>query len=92
MTDAGDRQISPRDTAVLGEHAAARPLMAGYDQVPGGHVGWWWPALAGAAPQAPYGLASLPRHQVFGELADRLALADAALVRVAARGGQAGLR
>jgi hypothetical protein len=91
MTDAGDRQISPQATAVLSEHAAARPLMAGYDPVPGGHAGWWWPVPAGAAPQAPYGLASLPRHQVFGELADRLALADAALVRVA-RGGQAGLR
>jgi hypothetical protein len=47
---------------------------------------------AGAAPQAPYGLASLPRHQVFGELADRVALAAAVLARVAARGGQAGPR
>jgi hypothetical protein len=92
MIDAGDRQISPRDTAVLGEHAAARPLMAGYDPVPGGHAGWWWPVPAGAAPQVPYGLASLAPHQVFGELADRLALADAALARVVARGGRDGSR
>jgi hypothetical protein len=92
MTDAGDRQISPPDTAVLGEHAAARPLMAGYDSVPGGHAGRWWPVPAGAAPQVPYGLASPPRHQVVGELVDRLALAAAALARVAARGGQDGPR
>jgi hypothetical protein len=66
--------------------------MAGYDSVPGGRAGWWWPVPAGAVPQAPYGLASLPRYQVFGELVDRLALAAAVLARVAARGGQDGPR
>ena len=35
MTDTGERQISPPDMAVLIAHGAARPLMAGYDPVPG---------------------------------------------------------
>lgn len=84
MIDTGDRQISPQDMAVLIEHGQARPLMAGYDPVPVRHDGRWWHVPADAAPQAPYVPASPAQHEVFDELAARLALADAALTRASA--------
>jgi hypothetical protein len=82
MTDTGDRQISPQDMAVLIEHGAARPLMAGYDPVPVFHAGRWWHVPADAAPDASYVPASLAQCQVFDDLAQRLVLADAALAAV----------
>ncbi len=81
-------EISQRDMAVLIEHGAARPLMAGYDPVPVRHARRWWHVPAHAAPQAPYVPASPAQHEVFDELAGRLALADAALARAAASDGQ----
>jgi hypothetical protein len=83
MTDTGDRQISPQDMAVLIEHGAAQPLMAGYDPVPVRHAGRWWHVPADTdAPDAPYVPASPAQRQVFDDLAQRLALADAALAAV----------
>jgi hypothetical protein len=82
MTDTGDRRISPQDMAVLIAHGAAQPLMAGYDPVPVHHAGRWWHVPADTdAPDAPYVPASLAQRQVFDDLAQRLALADAALAR-----------
>lgn len=84
MTDTGDRQISPPDMAVLIAHGAAQPLMTGYDPVPVHHDGRWWHVPADTdAPDAPYVPASLAQRQVFDDLAQRLALADAALARTA---------
>lgn len=80
MTDPGKRGISPQDMAVLIEHGAARPLMPGYDPVPVRHGNRWWHVPADAAPDAPYVVASPAQHEVFDDLAGRLALADAALV------------
>lgn len=88
MTDAGDRQISPPDMAVLIAHGAARPLMAGYDPVPVRHAGRWWHVPADAALDASYVPANLAQDQVFDDLAGRLALADAALDRTAAPDSQ----
>ncbi len=83
MTDTGDRRISPPDMAVLIAHGAARPLMVGYDPVPVHHAGRWWHVPADAALDAPYVPASLAQRHVFDDLAQRLALADAALARTA---------
>jgi hypothetical protein len=88
MTDTGERQISPPDMAVLIAHGAARPLMAGYDPVPVHHAGRWWHVPADAALDAPYVPASPAQRQVFDDLAQRLALADAALARSATPEGQ----
>jgi hypothetical protein len=82
MPDTGDRQISPQDMAVLIEHGAAQPLMAGYDPVPVRHAGRWWHVPSDAALGAPYVPASPVQRQVFDDLAQRLALADAALAAV----------
>lgn len=83
MTDAGDRQISPQDMVVLIEHGAAQPLMAGYRPVPVRHGDRWWHVPADAVPDAPYVPASPAQHQVFDDLAHRLALADAAVAHAA---------
>ncbi|MGH3826255.1 MAG: hypothetical protein ACRDQX_03645 [Pseudonocardiaceae bacterium] len=87
MTD-NTGEISQRDMAVLIEHGAARPLMTGYDPVPVRHARRWWHVPADAAPDAPYVPASPAQREVFDELAERLALADAALARAAASDGQ----
>jgi hypothetical protein len=89
MTDTGGAEISQRDMTVLIKHGAARPLMAGYDPVPVRHAERWWHVPADAAPEAPYVPASPEQHQVFDELAGRLALADAALARATAGDGAA---
>ena len=83
MTDTGERQISPPDMAVLIAHGAARPLMTGYDPVPVHHAGRWWHVPADAALDAPYVPATPTQQDVFDDLAQRLALADAALARTA---------
>jgi hypothetical protein len=88
MTDTGNQQISPPDMAVLIQHGAAQPLMAGYDPVPVRHAGRWWHVPADAALGAPYVPANLAQRQVFDDLAQRLALADAALARTTAPEGQ----
>jgi hypothetical protein len=88
MTDTGERQISPPDMAVLIAHGAARPLMAGYEPVPVHHAGRWWHVPADAALDAPYVPASPAQRQVFDDLAQRLALADATLARSATPEGQ----
>jgi hypothetical protein len=88
MTDTGERQISPPDMAVLIAHGAARPLMTGYDPVPVHHAGQWWHVPADAAPDASYVPANLAQRQVFDDLAQRLALADAALARTVDLDGQ----
>jgi hypothetical protein len=88
MTDTGARQISPPDMAVLIAHGAARPLMTGYDPVPVHHAGRWWHVPADAALDAPYVPASPAQRQVFDDLAQRLALADAALARTVDLDGQ----
>jgi hypothetical protein len=88
MTDTGNQQISPPDMAVLIQHGAAQPLMAGYDPVPVRHAGRWWHVPADAALSAPYVPASPAQCQVFDDLAGRLALADAALARTTAPEGQ----
>lgn len=79
MTDTENARISPQDMAVLIKHGVARPLMAGYDPVPVRHAEQWWHVPADAAPEAPYVPASLAQHQIFDDLAARLALADAAV-------------
>jgi hypothetical protein len=84
MTDTGNQQISPPDMAVLIQHGAAQPLMAGYDPVPVRHGGRWWHVPSDAALGAPYVPASPAQRQVFDDLAQRLALADAALARTTA--------
>ena len=81
MTDTGERQISRPDMAVLIAHGAARPLMTGYDPVPVHHDGRWWHVPTDAALDAPYVPASPAQREVFDDLAQRLALADAALAR-----------
>lgn len=90
MTDPGQRGISPQDMAVLIEHGAARPLMPGYDPVPVRHANQWWHVPADAAPQAPYVPASPAQHEVFDDLAGRLALADAAVTATTAAPTSAG--
>jgi hypothetical protein len=87
MTDTGDARISPREMAVLIEQGAARPLMTGYDPVPVRHAQRWWHVPADAAPQAPYVPASPAQCAVFDELAERLALADAALTHTTTADG-----
>ncbi len=74
--------------AVLIAHGAARPLMTGYDPVPVHHAGRWWHVPADAALDAPYEPATPTQHQVFDDLAQRLALADAALARTTTAEGQ----
>jgi hypothetical protein len=90
MTDPGQRGISPQDMAVLIEHGAARPLMPGYDPVPVRHGNRWWHVPADAAPDAPYVVASPTQHEVFDDLAGRLALADAAVTAAATAAGAGG--
>jgi hypothetical protein len=63
----------------------ARPLMAGYDPVPIHHRGRWWHIPADAAPDAPYVPATAEQHQIFDDLAQRLALGDAAVAADAER-------
>jgi hypothetical protein len=81
MTDTDDARISQQDMTVLIKHGAAQPLMAGYDPVPVYHAERWWQVPAEAAPDAPYVHASPEQHELFTDLAQRLALADAAVVR-----------
>jgi hypothetical protein len=89
MTDTGNQQINPPDMAVLIQRGAAQPLMAGYDPVPVHHAGQWWHVPADTdAPDAPYVPASPAQRQVFDDLAQRLALADAAVARTADPDGQ----
>jgi hypothetical protein len=59
----------------------ARPLMAGYDPVPVHHQGQWWHIPTAAGYDAPYVPATAQQHRVFNDLAQRLALADAAVAR-----------
>jgi hypothetical protein len=92
MTETGDRQISSPDMAVLIAHGVAQPLMTGYDPVPVHHAGRWWHVPADAPIGAPYVPASPAQRQVFDDLAQRLALADAALARAGTPEGADRLR
>lgn len=81
MSDTDGERISQQDMAVLIKHEAARPLMAGYDPVPVSYAERWWQVPAEAAPDAPYVHASPEQHELFTDLAQRLAMADAAVAR-----------
>ncbi|MGH3673274.1 MAG: hypothetical protein ACRDSH_22055 [Pseudonocardiaceae bacterium] len=81
MTETGDRRIEPEEMAALLTSGAARPLMGGYDPVPVHHDGQWWHIPTDAAPEAPYVPATAEQHQLFNDLAARLALADVAVAR-----------
>ena len=79
MTQDGKRHIKQREMTDLVTRGLARPLMAGYDPVPIRHQGQWWHIPADAAPDSPYVPATTEQHQIFDDLAHRLALADAAV-------------
>jgi hypothetical protein len=81
MAQAGKQHIDAQEMTDLVTRGVARPLMAGYDPVPVHHQGQWWHIPADAAPDAPYVPATAEQHQVFDDLAHRLALADAAVAR-----------
>jgi hypothetical protein len=85
MAQAGKRHIDAHEMRDLVTRGEARPLMAGYDPVPVHHEGQWWHIPADAAPDAPYVPATAEQHQVFDDLAQRLALADAAVAADAER-------
>ena len=72
------RRVRPLDTGVLIQQGGARPLRPGSDPVPVTDGKRWWHAPADAAPDATYVVASPAQHEVFDDLAGRLALADAA--------------
>jgi len=84
MTQDGKRHIDAQEMTDLVTRGEARPLMAGYDPVPVHHQGQWW-HIPAAAPDAPYVPATAEQHQVFDDLAHRLALADAAVAADAER-------
>ena len=79
MVQAGKPHIDAQEMTDLVTRGMARPLMAGYDPVPVHHQGQWWHIPADADPDAPYVPATAEQHQVFDDLAYRLALADAAV-------------
>jgi hypothetical protein len=85
MTQAGKSHIDPQEMTDLVARGEARPLMAGYDPVPIHHDNTWWHIPADAAPDAPYVPATAEQHQIFDDLAHRLALADAAVAADAGR-------
>jgi hypothetical protein len=85
MAQAGKRHIDAQEMTDLVTRGVARPLMTGYDPVPVHHQGQWWHIPADAAPNAPYVPATAEQHQVFDDLAQRLALADAAVAADAER-------
>jgi hypothetical protein len=85
MVQDGNRHIDAHEMTDLVARGLARPLMAGYDPVPVHHQGQWWYIPADAAPDAPYVPATAEQHQVFDDLAHRLALADAAIAADAER-------
>jgi hypothetical protein len=85
MTQAGKSHIDPQEMTDLVTRGEARPLMAGYDPVPIHHDNTWWHIPADAAPDALYVPATAEQHQIFGDLAHRLALADAAVAADAER-------
>ena len=85
MAQDGKRHIDAQEMTDLVTHGVARPLMAGYDPVPIHHQGQWWHIPADAAPDSPYVPATAEQHQVFDDLAHRLALADAAVAADAER-------
>lgn len=85
MAQDGKRHIDAQEMTDLVTRGVARPLMAGYDPVPVHHQGQWWHIPADAAPDAPYVPANAQQHQIFDDLAHRLALADAAVAADAER-------
>ena len=85
MAQAGKRHIDAQEMTDLVTRGLARPLMAGYDPVPMHHQGQWWHIPADAAPDAAYVPATAEQHQVFDDLAQRLALADTAVAADAER-------
>jgi hypothetical protein len=85
MVQADKPHIDAQEMTDLVTRGQARPLMAGYDPVPVHHEGQWWHIPADAPPHAPYVPATAEQHQVFDDLAHRLALADAAVAADAER-------
>ena len=81
MAQDGRRHIDAHEMTDLVTRGVARPLMTGYDPVPVHHQGQWWHIPADAGYDAPYVPATAQQHQVFNDLAHRLALADAAVAR-----------
>lgn len=79
MAQADKPHINAHEMTDLVARGKARPLMTGYDPVPVHHQGQWWHIPADAAPDAPYVPATTEQHQIFDDLAHRLALADAAV-------------
>ena len=85
MAQADKPHINAHEMTDLVTRGVARPLMTGYDPVPVHHQGQWWHIPADAAPDAPYVPADAEQHQIFDDLAPRLALADAAVAADAER-------